>query len=90
MQPLCPWQRAQVAPKHGDDSSLKEEGFGTLKGFCVARSLSSSHRAGASVSSLVSHMTGEEKSSWVRCSRSVVLLEVKPITLNYSQKLPNS
>lgn len=48
---------AQLVPKHGNDSSLKEEGFGTLKRFCVAHSLNSSHGDGSSAPSLVSPMT---------------------------------
>lgn len=76
VQPLCPREPAQVAPKH-DDSGLKVEGLETSKGFCVARPLSSSPGAGASVPSLVSRMLVGEKSSWGRCSLSVVLLEVK-------------
>lgn len=55
VQPSCPWQPAQVAPKH-DDSGLKVEGLETPKGFCVAHPLSSSPGAGASVPSLVSRM----------------------------------
>lgn len=43
---------------HGNESILKQEGFGVLKGFC---SLSGVHRDGASVPPLMSHM-----SSWIR------------------------
>lgn len=66
VQPLCPWRCAPVVPKHGNDSSLKQEGFGVLKGFCVACSLSGVHRDGASVPSLMSCTIVAEKSSWIR------------------------